>query len=43
MEEFNKMIEKAIKERDRLILKVLLGSGLRVSEVCNLKIKDIDF
>ncbi|MDR1697705.1 MAG: tyrosine-type recombinase/integrase [Erysipelotrichaceae bacterium] len=29
--------------RDQLILEVLFGSGLRVSELCALKISDIDF
>lgn len=29
--------------RDRAILEMLYGSGLRVSELCNLKVKDIDF
>ena len=31
------------RKRDRLIILLLYGTGLRVSEVCNLKIKDIDF
>lgn len=29
--------------RDRLILELLYGTGIRVSELCNIKIKDIDF
>ena len=29
--------------KHRLIISILYGSGLRVSEVCNLKIKDLDF
>ena len=31
------------RKRDRLIVLLLYGSGLRVSELCNLKISDIDF
>ncbi len=31
------------KVRDRLILRVLYRCGLRVSELCNLKIEEIDF
>ncbi|NJE25704.1 recombinase XerC [Thermococcus sp. MV5] len=31
------------KKRDRLIILLLYGTGLRVSEICNLKIEDIDF
>lgn len=31
------------RKRDRLIVLLLYGSGLRVSELCNLKIDDIDF
>lgn len=30
------------RKRDRLIVLLLYGSGLRVSELCNLKISDID-
>ncbi len=29
--------------RDRLILELLYGTGIRVSELCNIKVKDIDF
>lgn len=32
-----------IKKRDRLIVLLLYTSGLRVGELCNLKISDIDF
>ncbi len=31
-----------LKKRDRLIVLLLYGTGLRVSELCNLKIKDVD-
>jgi len=31
------------RKRDRLIVLLLYGAGLRVSELCNLKKKDIDF
>lgn len=31
------------RKRDRLIILLLYGTGLRASEVCNLKIEDVDF
>lgn len=34
---------KPIGKRDKLILELLYGTGVRVSELCNMKIKDIDF
>lgn len=34
---------KPIGKRDKLILELLYGTGVRVSELCNIKIKDIDF
>lgn len=34
---------KPIGKRDKLILEFLYGTGVRVSELCNVKIKDIDF
>ncbi|XMB85652.1 tyrosine recombinase XerC [Mycoplasmatota bacterium WC44] len=36
-------ISKAKGKRDKAILEVLYGCGLRVSELCELKIKDVDF
>ncbi len=34
---------KPIGKRDKLVLEFLYGTGVRVSELCNVKIKDIDF
>ncbi|AAL81992.1 recombinase XerC [Pyrococcus furiosus DSM 3638] len=44
-EEVKKLIEVIPKDkiRDRLIVLLLYGTGLRVSELCNLKIEDINF
>lgn len=36
-------IKTPIGQRERLILEILYGSGVRVSELVNIKIKDIDF
>ncbi len=49
---FNNDIEKLISridlhtptgKRDRLIIELLYGSGLRVSELCSIKVRDINF
>lgn len=37
------MIEFAKNLRDKLILKVLYGTGLRVSELCNLRRENFQF
>lgn len=34
---------KPIGKRDKLILEFLYGTGVRVGELCNIKVKDIDF
>ena len=34
---------KPLGKRDKLILEFLYGTGVRVSELCNIKVKDIDF
>ena len=34
---------KPLGKRDKLVLEFLYGTGVRVSELCNIKIKDIDF
>ena len=34
---------KPIGKRDKLILEFLYGTGVRVGELCNIKLKDIDF
>ena len=35
-------ISSPIGQRNRLILELLYGTGIRVSELCNIKVKDID-
>ena len=46
-DEFNKMIDtlddSSLDIRNRLILEMLLATGLRVSELANIKINDIDY
>ncbi|WP_456395001.1 site-specific tyrosine recombinase/integron integrase [Thermococcus sp.] len=44
-EEVRKLLSviSPLKKRDRLIVLLLYGTGLRVSELCNLKLRDIDF
>ncbi|MDO5850545.1 MAG: tyrosine-type recombinase/integrase [Methanobacteriaceae archaeon] len=42
-EEETNLYKKKIKMRDKLILSILYSSGLRVSELVNLLINDIDF
>ena len=41
IDELKKMVNEEKKERNKLILKVLYGTGLRVAELCNLKNNDI--
>lgn len=41
-EEINKVIENTSNIKHKLIIKLSYGSGLRVSETVNLKVKDID-
>ncbi len=43
-EEVKKLLSviSPLRKRDRLIVLLLYGTGLRVSELCNLKIKDVD-
>lgn len=41
VEEVRAILKAAPNERDRAILKVLYGCGLRVSEVCTLKISEV--
>jgi integrase/recombinase XerD len=40
--EINNMIAAAESDRDKLIMELLYGAGLRVSELCSLCIKDIN-
>nr|WP_231963874.1 site-specific tyrosine recombinase/integron integrase [Thermococcus chitonophagus] len=42
-EEVKRLIEVIDSPRDRLIILLMYGAGLRISEVCNLKKEDIDF
>lgn len=42
MDEIRKLLELTINLKHNTILKVCYGMGLRVSEICNLKVKDID-
>ena len=37
------MIDGTDNKRDKLILKTLFGTGIRVSGLCNLKYKKLDF
>ena len=41
-DEFYKMISVCTNEKHRLIITIMFDAGLRVSEVCNLKLSDID-
>ncbi len=42
-EEVKKMFDAVSNEKHKLVLGLLYSSGLRVSELCGLKVKDIDF
>ena len=41
VEEFKKLLNGTNNERNKLILKVLFGTGVRVSELCGLKFDEI--
>lgn len=43
LDELNKIIDAAESLRDRVILKILVRTGMRRFELCNLLVKDIDF
>jgi integrase len=43
MDEMNKIISTAKSLRDQLVLKILARTGMRRFELCNLKLKDVDF
>ncbi len=43
LEELNKIIDAAESLRDRVILKVLIRTGMRRFELCNLLVKDVNF
>src|SRR3972149_174197 len=42
-EEVKKMIESADNQKSRLIISLLYSTGLRVSELVNLKVEDVNF
>lgn len=42
-DEVNRLIESADGSRDRLLLELFYATGMRVSEMVNLKVEDIDF
>ena len=41
--ELEKVREACVDERDRAIIEFLYSTGCRISEVCNVKISDINF
>lgn len=42
LDEFYQMVSVCTNEKHRLIITIMFDAGLRVSEVCNLKLQDID-
>ena len=42
-EEVKKMVESADNQKSRLIISLLYSTGLRVSELVNLKVEDVNF
>ena len=42
-EEVEELIKVATNPRDRLLVRTLLGTGIRVSELISIRIHDIDF
>ncbi len=43
LDDLNKIIDAAEILRDRVVLKILVRTGLRRFELCNLLVKDVDF
>ncbi|MBI2110771.1 tyrosine-type recombinase/integrase, partial [Candidatus Woesearchaeota archaeon] len=43
MQEINKIINHARNQRDRLILRLLVTTGIRRFELCNLLVQDVNF
>lgn len=42
-EEVKRMIDKTLNPKRKTIIQLLYGTGMRVSEICALKMRDIDF
>jgi len=43
IEEMNKLLDDNLSKRDRVIIEVIYGTGMRASEICSLNTKDVDF
>ncbi len=43
VEQMNDMLGKDLSQRDRAIIELIYGSGMRASEICSLNTKDLDF
>jgi len=43
IEEMNKLLDDNLSKRDRAIIELIYGTGMRASEICSLNTKDIDF
>lgn len=41
--EVKRMIEETVNPKHKTIIQLLYGTGMRVSEICSLKMRDIDF
>ena len=42
VDDFRKLIEKVESERDRIVIKLLFGTGCRVEELVSTKLEDVD-
>ncbi|OYD15163.1 hypothetical protein CH333_06425 [candidate division WOR-3 bacterium JGI_Cruoil_03_44_89] len=43
IDEINKLFDENLSERDRAIIELIYGTGMRASEICSLNTKDVDF
>lgn len=43
IEEMNKLLDDNLSKRDRVIIELIYGTGMRASEICSLNTKDVDF
>ena len=43
IEEMNKLLDDNLSKRDRMIIELIYGTGMRASEICSLNTKDVDF